>query len=118
MTKLTKRQQEILEHPLAPVFMAAIEQAMFGKGERHGGAGHVLHAGRDDGTGAGRSGAAVVAALGLSGAADRLGAGRRVAVQASPSAPATAPIAISHIGLTLVRSITATVSTSSTSPPG
>jgi hypothetical protein len=25
-------------HPLYPVFMAAIEQAMFGKGERHGGA--------------------------------------------------------------------------------
>jgi len=38
MTKLNKRQQEILAHPLAPVFMAAIEQAMFGKGERHGGA--------------------------------------------------------------------------------
>lgn len=35
--KLTKRQEEILNHPLAPVFMAAIEQAMFGKGERHGG---------------------------------------------------------------------------------
>jgi len=26
------------DHPLYPVFMAAIEQAMFGKGERHGGA--------------------------------------------------------------------------------
>lgn len=38
MTKLNKRQQEILAHPLAPIFMAAIEQAMFGKGERHGGA--------------------------------------------------------------------------------
>lgn len=25
-------------HPLYPVFMAAIEQAMYGKGERHGGA--------------------------------------------------------------------------------
>ncbi len=27
-----------LDHPLYPVFMAAIEQAMHGKGERHGGA--------------------------------------------------------------------------------
>jgi hypothetical protein len=26
------------DHPLYPVFMAAIEQAMYGKGERHGGA--------------------------------------------------------------------------------
>lgn len=26
------------EHPLYPIFMAAIEQAMYGKGERHGGA--------------------------------------------------------------------------------
>jgi len=25
-------------HPLFPIFMAAIEQAMYGKGERHGGA--------------------------------------------------------------------------------
>lgn len=29
---------EMREHPLYPLFMAAIEQAMFGKGERHGGA--------------------------------------------------------------------------------
>jgi hypothetical protein len=27
----------IFEHPLYPVFIAAIEQAMYGKGERHGG---------------------------------------------------------------------------------
>jgi hypothetical protein len=30
-------QPEIQSHPLYPVFVAAIEQAMFGKGERHGG---------------------------------------------------------------------------------
>lgn len=36
--KLTKRQEEILAHPLTPVFLEAVEQAMFGKGERHGGA--------------------------------------------------------------------------------
>lgn len=35
--KLTKRQEEILNHPLFPVLAAAIEQAMYGKGERHGG---------------------------------------------------------------------------------
>ena len=29
---------QTLEHPLYPVLMAAIEQAMHGKGERHGGA--------------------------------------------------------------------------------
>lgn len=29
---------ELREHPLYPIFMAAIEQAMYGKGERHGGA--------------------------------------------------------------------------------
>jgi len=29
---------EVLEHPLFPVFVDAIKQAMFGKGERHGGA--------------------------------------------------------------------------------
>lgn len=29
---------EVLEHPLFPIFVAAIEQAMYGKGERHGGA--------------------------------------------------------------------------------
>lgn len=28
---------EIANHPLFPVFLAAIHQAMFGKGERHGG---------------------------------------------------------------------------------
>lgn len=36
--KLTKRQEEVLNHPLTPVLLAAVEQAMFGKGERHGGA--------------------------------------------------------------------------------
>jgi hypothetical protein len=36
--KLTKRQEMILEHPLTPVLLEAVEQAMFGKGERHGGA--------------------------------------------------------------------------------
>ena len=36
--KLTKRQEEILAHPLTPVLLSAVEQAMFGKGERHGGA--------------------------------------------------------------------------------
>ncbi len=35
--KLTKRQEEILAHPLTPVLLSAVEQAMFGKGERHGG---------------------------------------------------------------------------------
>lgn len=29
---------EVMEHPLFPIFVAAIEQAMYGKGERHGGA--------------------------------------------------------------------------------
>lgn len=29
---------EVIDHPLYPVFRKAIEQAMFGKGERHGGA--------------------------------------------------------------------------------
>lgn len=29
--------KECMEHPLYPVYMAAIEQAMYGKGERHGG---------------------------------------------------------------------------------
>lgn len=28
---------EVQSHPLFPVFVAAIEQAMYGKGERHGG---------------------------------------------------------------------------------
>jgi hypothetical protein len=30
--------QEVLEHPLAVPLLSAIEQAMYGKGERHGGA--------------------------------------------------------------------------------
>lgn len=30
--------KEVAEHPLFPIYMAAIEQAMYGKGERHGGA--------------------------------------------------------------------------------
>lgn len=30
--------EDVQEHPLFPIFVAAIEQAMFGKGERHGGA--------------------------------------------------------------------------------
>lgn len=30
--------QNLIEHPLYPVFVAAINQAMYGKGERHGGA--------------------------------------------------------------------------------
>jgi len=38
MKKLTAQQQAVMEHPLFPVFTAAIEQAMYGKGERHGGA--------------------------------------------------------------------------------
>lgn len=29
---------EVMDHPLYPVLIAAIEQAMYGKGERHGGA--------------------------------------------------------------------------------
>ena len=28
---------EVMDHPLFPVLVAAIEQAMYGKGERHGG---------------------------------------------------------------------------------
>lgn len=35
--KLTKQQESILNHPLTPVLLAAVEQAMYGKGERHGG---------------------------------------------------------------------------------
>lgn len=34
---MTKQQEAILAHPLTPVLLAAVEQAMFGKGERHGG---------------------------------------------------------------------------------
>jgi hypothetical protein len=30
--------EEVKAHPLYPIFVAAIEQAMYGKGERHGGA--------------------------------------------------------------------------------
>lgn len=38
-TKLPRNTpQAVLDHPLYPVFMEAIEQAMYGKGERHGGA--------------------------------------------------------------------------------
>lgn len=33
-----QRHQTIVNHPLYPIFYAAIEQAAFGKGERHGGA--------------------------------------------------------------------------------
>lgn len=35
---LPEVQQGVTDHPLYPVFIAAIEQAMYGKGERHGGA--------------------------------------------------------------------------------
>jgi hypothetical protein len=34
---MKKKFDEILEHPLYPIFMAAIHQAIYGKGERHGG---------------------------------------------------------------------------------
>lgn len=34
----TPAHQDPLQHPMYPVVMAAIEQAMFGKGKRHGGA--------------------------------------------------------------------------------
>jgi hypothetical protein len=34
--KLTKQQEAVLSHPLTPVLLAAVEQAMFGKGERLG----------------------------------------------------------------------------------
>lgn len=33
-----QQHDERTEHPLYPIFMAAIEQAMYGKGTRHGGA--------------------------------------------------------------------------------
>lgn len=36
-TATNETTQSVKEHPLYPVFMAAIEQAMYGKGERHGG---------------------------------------------------------------------------------
>jgi hypothetical protein len=29
--------EDVMAHPLFPVFVAAIQQAMYGKGERHGG---------------------------------------------------------------------------------
>jgi hypothetical protein len=29
--------EDVANHPLYPIFVAAIEQAMYGKGERHGG---------------------------------------------------------------------------------
>jgi len=35
--KITKQQEAILNHPLTPILLAAVEQAMYGKGERHGG---------------------------------------------------------------------------------
>jgi hypothetical protein len=38
MAAKAPRPERVEDHPLYPVFMAAIEQAMFGKGERHGGA--------------------------------------------------------------------------------
>ena len=34
---MTRAKQEVLDHPLYPVFVQAIEQAMYGKGCRHGG---------------------------------------------------------------------------------
>lgn len=37
-TALPAVPKEVQEHPLFPIFLAAIEQAMYGKGERHGGA--------------------------------------------------------------------------------
>lgn len=36
-TKAEFIEERAKEHPLYPIFMAAIEQAMYGKGERHGG---------------------------------------------------------------------------------
>lgn len=36
-TKQELIEAQAKEHPLYPIFMAAIEQAMYGKGERHGG---------------------------------------------------------------------------------
>ena len=36
-TKAEFIEAQAKEHPLYPIFMAAIEQAMYGKGERHGG---------------------------------------------------------------------------------
>lgn len=33
-----QHEQKTTDHPLYPVLIAAIEQAMYGKGERHGGA--------------------------------------------------------------------------------
>ena len=35
--EITHSEQAPQSHPLYPILMAAIEQAMFGKGERHGG---------------------------------------------------------------------------------
>lgn len=34
---MDSQDKQLTEHPLYPIFMAAIEQAMFGKGGRHGG---------------------------------------------------------------------------------
>jgi hypothetical protein len=35
---MSEQDQKMTQHPLYSVFMAAINQAMYGKGERHGGA--------------------------------------------------------------------------------
>jgi hypothetical protein len=38
MSELSKQiSEDVLNHPLFPVYVAAIEQAMYGKGGRHGG---------------------------------------------------------------------------------
>jgi hypothetical protein len=36
--EVLQAKEDVRNHPLYPVFVAAIEQAMYGKGERHGGA--------------------------------------------------------------------------------
>lgn len=36
-TQPLAHKEDVRSHPLFPVFVAAIEQAMYGKGERHGG---------------------------------------------------------------------------------
>lgn len=37
MSHVNQPSPEVMDHPLFPVLVAAIEQAMYGKGERHGG---------------------------------------------------------------------------------
>lgn len=37
MNHVNQPSPEVMDHPLFPVLVAAIEQAMYGKGERHGG---------------------------------------------------------------------------------